>query len=111
MIHNQSQYFHITFPPLEDARFTVYEEEREMIAIYVSTCGLQNQSNRGNVRSNEVITSPRHYIEGTNSYDKTSNADFPGVTGARSSIIPGTRIFPCESISDDISWTKSVILS
>ena len=31
--------------PLEDARFTVYEDEREMIVTYVSTCGLQRQSN------------------------------------------------------------------
>ena len=39
---------------LEDARFTVYEDEREMIAsTYVSTCDLQKQSNRGNLSSNE----------------------------------------------------------
>ena len=31
--------------PLEDARFTVYEDEREVNIAYVSTCGLQRQSN------------------------------------------------------------------
>ena len=33
---------------LEDARFIVYEDEREVIATYVSTCGLQRQSHKAN---------------------------------------------------------------
>ena len=37
---------------LEDARFTVYENEREVIATYVSTYGLQRQSSKGIVSSN-----------------------------------------------------------
>jgi len=40
---------------LEDARFTVYEDEREVIATNVSTCGLQRQSNKGKASSNEVV--------------------------------------------------------
>ena len=33
----------------------VYEEEREVIATYVSTCGLQRQSHKGKLSSNEVF--------------------------------------------------------
>ena len=36
---------------LEDARFIVYEDEREVIATNVSTCGLQRQSNKGKLSS------------------------------------------------------------
>jgi len=39
---------------LEDACFIVYEDEREVIATYVSTCGLQRQSHKGKLNSNEV---------------------------------------------------------
>ena len=41
-------------PLLEDARFTVYEDERETIATFVSVYGLQGQSNKGKLSSNEV---------------------------------------------------------
>ena len=40
---------------LEDARCTVYEDEREVIATNVSTCGLQRQSHKGKLSSNEVF--------------------------------------------------------
>jgi hypothetical protein len=36
---------------LEDARCTVYEDEREVIATNVSTCGLQRQSHKGKLSS------------------------------------------------------------
>jgi len=53
---------------LEDARFTVYEEDREEKVTYVSTCGLQKQSNKGKQSSNEVVKSTRLYTEHKNSY-------------------------------------------
>ena len=56
---------------LEDARYTVYGDEREMIVTYVSTCGLQSQSNKGKLSSNVASKSPSLYIEHTKSYDKT----------------------------------------
>jgi len=40
---------------LEDARYTVYEDEREMIVTYVSTCRLQSQSNKGKLSSNVAL--------------------------------------------------------
>ena len=51
-----------------------------MIVTSVSTCGLQRQSNKGKLSSNEVVKSPRLHIEHMNSHDKTicTNADFPG---------------------------------
>jgi len=42
------------FGILEDARFTVYEDKRKVIATNVSTCGLQKQSHKSKLRSNEV---------------------------------------------------------
>ena len=55
---------------LEDASYRVYEDEKEMIFASVSTYVLQRQSNKGKQTSNEVVKSPRHHIEHTNSYDK-----------------------------------------
>ena len=37
---------------LEDARFIVCEDEREVIVTYVSTCSLQRQSHKGKLNSN-----------------------------------------------------------
>ena len=42
-----------------------------MIVTSVSTCGLQRQSNKGKLSSNEVVKSPRLQIEHMNSHDKT----------------------------------------
>ena len=56
---------------LEDAHFIVYEDEREVIATNVSTCGFQSQSNKSKVRSNEVLERPSHHIEHTITHDKT----------------------------------------
>jgi len=50
---------------LEDARFKVYEDEREVIETYVSTCGLQRQSHKGKLSSNEVFEWPSLHIEHT----------------------------------------------
>ena len=41
-----------------------------MIVTSVSTCGLQRQSNKGKLSSNEVVKSPRLRIEHMNSHDK-----------------------------------------
>ena len=41
-----------------------------MIVTSVSTCGLQRQSNKGKLSSNEVVKSPRLQIEHMNSHDK-----------------------------------------
>ena len=43
---------------------------RKMIVTSVSTCGLQRQSNKGKLSSNEVVKSPRLQIEHMNSHDK-----------------------------------------
>jgi len=56
---------------LEDARFIVYEDEREMMVTQVSAYGLQRQSNIGTPSSIEVSKSLRLHIEHMNSYDKT----------------------------------------
>lgn len=50
---------------------TIYDDEREMILTYVSTYGLQRQSNKGKLSSNEVAKSPRLHIKHLNSHDKT----------------------------------------
>ena len=50
---------------LEDACFTVYEDKRKVIATNVSTCGLQKQSHKSKLRSNEVAKQPRLHIEHT----------------------------------------------
>jgi len=42
----QYQVGHMDQPALEDARFIVYEDEREVIATDVSTCDLQKQSHK-----------------------------------------------------------------
>jgi len=42
-----------------------------MIVTYVSTSGMQMQSIKGKLRSNEVTKLPRHHIGHTNSHDKT----------------------------------------
>ena len=49
---------------LEDARFTVYEDKREMIVTSVSTSSSnsQTQSHKGNLRSNKVGISPRLHL-------------------------------------------------
>ena len=47
---------------LEDARFIVYEDKREMIITYVSTCGLQRQSHKGKLSSNVVFEWPSLHI-------------------------------------------------
>jgi len=39
-------------------------------------CGMQRQSIRGKLRSNEAAKSPKHHIE-TQNYN--TNADFPGL--------------------------------
>jgi len=46
---------------LEGVRFTVYEDEREVIATNVSTCGLQKQSHKDKLSSNEVFEWPSLY--------------------------------------------------
>ena len=52
---------------LYDARFTIYEDEREMIITSVSTCGLQRQSNEG-----EMI--PR-FVNSMTSKSKSKHVD------------------------------------
>jgi len=56
---------------LEDARFIVYEGEREMKVISVSTCGLQGQLNKDKLSSNKAVNSSRLHIEHLNAQDKT----------------------------------------
>ena len=60
------------FHNLEDARFIVYEGEREAIATYVSTCGLQRQSHKGKLSSNEVFEWPSLHIEHAITHNKTT---------------------------------------
>ena len=56
--------FPIKSDGLEDARFRVYKDEKEVIAtINVSACGLQKQSHKGKLRSNEVAKQPRLHME------------------------------------------------
>jgi len=47
---------------------TIYEDEREMIVTYVSTYGLQSQSNEGKLSSNVASKSPSLHIEHMKSY-------------------------------------------
>ena len=49
----------------------IYDDEREVIATNVSTCGLQRQSNKGKLRSNKTAKSSTLYIEHFNSHDRT----------------------------------------
>ena len=58
-------------PDLEDSRFTVYEDEKEVIATNVSTCSLQMQSHKGKLSSNKVVKSLRLHMEHLHSHDKT----------------------------------------
>jgi len=89
--------------PLEDARLVVYEDEREVIATYVSTYGLQRQSHKGKQSSNEVFEWPSHHIEHTITHNKTTK----------------TRTFPINSntltlypaISSNIALILSVTVS
>jgi hypothetical protein len=60
------------FPYLEDARFIVIEDEREVIATNVSTCSLQRQSHKGKLSSNEVFEWPILRIEQTTTHNKTT---------------------------------------
>jgi len=53
-------------PCLEDERFTVYEDERKVIA-NVSIFSLQRQSNKGKPSSNEALRSQILHIEHMNS--------------------------------------------
>ena len=46
----------ILIPGLEGARFTGYEDKREMVQTSVSTCGLQRQSNKGKLRSKKEVS-------------------------------------------------------
>ena len=59
------------FKVLEDARFIVYEGDREMKVISVSTCGIQWQLNKDKLSSNEAARLLRLHIEHLNSQDKT----------------------------------------
>ena len=51
---------------------TIYDDEREVIATYVSTCGLQRQSHKGKLSSNEVFEWPSLHIEHTITHNKTT---------------------------------------
>jgi len=84
---------------LEDARFTVYEDEREGIITYVSTSGLQRQSNKGKLSSNEVVNSSRLCIEHKHSHHKTIQ------TGLSMTVLPTTAlsIACCTKCSDSAS--------
>ena len=48
---------------LEDARYRDYEDEREDIVTYVSTCGLQRKSNKDKLGSYEVSKSLRVLLD------------------------------------------------
>jgi hypothetical protein len=41
----------------------IYEDERETVVTYVSTCGLQRQSNKDIWRPDEALRSPTLHIE------------------------------------------------
>ena len=56
---------------LEDARFTVYEEDREEKVTSVSTYDMQRQSKEDKLSSYDVSTSPGLHIELKNSYGET----------------------------------------
>ena len=60
---------------LEDARFTVYENEREVIATYVSTYGLQKHSNKGKpwqaLKFQPCFSRHRHSLCSANQCDLT----------------------------------------
>ena len=43
--------------PLEDARFTVYEDEREVNIAYVSSCGLQYKDNQMTIHEGQMMHS------------------------------------------------------
>ena len=51
---------------------SVYEDEREVIATYVSTCGLQRQSHEGKLSANEVFKWPSLHIKHTITHNKTT---------------------------------------
>ena len=57
--------------PWKITHFRFYKDEKEVNATNVSTCGLQKQSHKGKLRSNEVAKQPRLHIEHMNSYHKT----------------------------------------
>jgi len=65
MCYKLCESWHHRTPLLGDARFTVYEDEREVIVTNVSTCCLQRQSNKGKLSSNEVFEWPSLHIEHT----------------------------------------------
>ena len=52
--------------------FMVYEDERVVIATNVSACGLQMQSHKGKLSSNEVFEWPSLHIEHTITHNKTT---------------------------------------
>ena len=57
--------------PTGRCALVVYEDEREVIATNVSTCGLQKQSNKAKLSSHEVFEMLRPRIEYTHAQDKT----------------------------------------
>ena len=56
---------------LEVARFTIYEDERELIVTYVSSMWFSKAINKGKPRSKEAVISLRLHIDHMNSNDKT----------------------------------------
>lgn len=47
------------------------DKKRGDCNIYVSTCELQRQSNKGELSSNDAAKPPRYHIEHLNSHDNT----------------------------------------
>ena len=56
---------------LEVARFTIYEDERELIVTSVSSMWFSKAINKGKPRSKEAVISLRLHIDHMNSNDKT----------------------------------------
>ena len=56
---------------LEDARFTVYEDEKEEIITFVSTLVCKGNQTKVKLSSNEAVNSSRLHIEHKHSQDKT----------------------------------------
>ena len=56
----------------------ICDDERKMIVTYISAYGMQRQSHKGKLSSNEVFEWPSLHIEHTiTTQQNNTNADFP----------------------------------